>query len=1159
MLRKIVFFLIGIGYLHLYGQQWHDPSKNIFENEQQFYAYWKDKTITKGCGYKPYARWLYFWKPRYYKGQQPNPQILWEEAQKMNAFSQKTNAWQGNWSNIGPIGEPTGTGGIGRVTCIAFHPTQSNTMFIGTPAGGLWKSTNSGLTWTPMTDQLPVMGVSGILIHPTNPNIMYIATGDRSAADTYSIGVLKSTDGGNSWQTTGLSFNMTSTAVIRKLVMHPTNPDILFCATSQGIFKSTDAANSWLLKQSGNIYDIEFKPNAPDTMYASGGGFIIRSTNGGEAWSSFQSGLNLTNAGRIELTVTAHDPNYIYGVVANSQTQGLHSIIKSTDSNTWTAIQDNTPNYLGWKYDGSDTGGQGWYDLDIIASPTNKNDIYVGGVNIWRSTDGGSTFSLAGHWQGFGAPYVHADIHYFAYQGNYLWVGCDGGIYRRSPTLPAWQSYNSNLSIHQIYRIGISEADPDLVTAGAQDNGSTKYNGATFSYLNGADGMETTVDPQNPAVIYVSIYYGEVLRSTNGGSSFTKITGNGVNGITETGDWVTPYLINPQNPYSLFIGLKNVWRSGNRGNSWTKISDINQELVALDVAPTDSNTIYAASLGTIYKTTDGGATWTTLNFSPPGAITYLKIHPNNPNQLYVTLSNFTPNEKLYLSTDGGSTWQNISDGLPNVPANCIEYQKNSNDGIYVGTDLGVFYKNNQIPRFQPYTYGMPLIPVNELHIHYGTQTLYAATYGRGVWKSELYSDPTTPPTVNFTANPTRTCINVPIQFEDSSTHIPLTYAWNFPNANPSTSSIATPQVRYLTPGLHDVSLTVTNVAGSSSLTKNQYINILPAHPLPYQEGFEQNFLPDTLWKIASDDTTTWKRVTAINKQGTPSQVVMMPCYNYSYTNAADELVTAPINLTNYTSAKLFFDLSYARYNSSRYERLRVLLSTDCGETFSQVYSRQNTGLQTTTETTNYYEPTDASHWRTDSINLQNYLASGTVIVKFLVTNGNGNNLYLDNINIQGTCDPSLSLTLMQSNDTLWATPYALSYQWYGPDSQLIATTSEPFLPVSQNGIYTVIASFNGCLVSSQIQVVSVLPFINGLNFHIFPNPVHETLHIHTNQPLQQACKITLADLSGKTVLQHTLQPFHADFTLDLQTLPAALYLLKIDYNHQTLYHKLVKE
>ncbi len=1152
MKYNLIFFIIFFLAFNIHAQQWHNPNHDIFQREKEFLEYWKDKEITKGCGFKPYARELNFWLPRYDKNQPYGGQILWNEVQKLNIQAQKTQSPQGNWSLLGPIGEPAAGDGIGRVTCIAFHPTNNQVIYLGTPAGGLWKSENAGISYTPLTDQLPVLGVSEIVIHPQNPNIIYIATGDRSANDTYTIGVLKSTDGGNSWNTTGLSALVSSQSVIRRMVMHPDNPDILFTAGSNGIFKTEDGGVTWRLKSSGNFYDLEFKPDDPSVIYASGNGFIKKSTDTGETWQDFQNGINLNNAGRIEIAVTPAEPNWIYGLIANRQTNGLHSVIKSEDGNTWTQLRDGSINYLGWKNDGSDSGGQGWYDLAIAVNPSNKNEVFLGGVNIWRSTNGGTSFSIAGHWQGLGAPYIHADIHYFVYQGNTLFVGCDGGIYKRSSV---WQSLNGNLAIHQIYRIGNTESDPELVSYGSQDNGTTKYDNGLNTKIRGGDGMETCIDPVSPNVLYTSIYYGDIYRSTNRGGSFTTISVG-----TETGAWVTPYLINPQNRFGLLIGLKNVWKSTDRGNSWTKISDFNLGNIAhLVVAPSDSNIIYVGYSGSIYKTINGGNTWELTNLNPPNTISYIKVHPTNPNHLYVTFSGYTANEKIYVSKDGGNTWQNLSIGLPNVPANCVEYQNGSDDGIYVGTDIGVFYKNNQIPVFQPFSNGLPRVIVNELEINYASQKIRAGTYGRGLWESDLFTNPTTPPVVNFTANPLRTCLYSPVQFQDSSTNIPLAWNWIFHNGQPSTSNISNPTVQYQNSGLQNVKLTVSNIVGSDSLTKNQYINVLPANPMPYSEGFENQFLPDSLWKIVSEDNIQWTTAQVINKSGQISNVIKMPCYGYTNVGEIDEIITSPIDIKGYQNARLFFDLSYARFNSTQNERLRVQISTDCGNTFSQVYNRSNTTLQTTAETTTEYIPNSDTQWRTDSINLNNYLSSGTIIVKFLVTNGNGNHLYLDNINIRGECE-ILNFNVIQSNDTIFADVIANSYQWYRNDT-LLATTNTPYFVVNQNGDYKVVININGCESFANINVQGVKNTISWDNtsIKIYPNPTNGLVYLSSNQLFTEKIKIELWDLQGKLQKSFEFSEAWNHISLDISDLTQGMYLMKIENNPKISWLKIVKE
>ncbi|MFH0866446.1 MAG: T9SS type A sorting domain-containing protein [Bacteroidota bacterium] len=646
-----------------------------------------------------------------------------------------------NWTSLGPVTIPSNGGGAGRINCIAFYPDNPTIMFAGSPSGGLWKSTDAGNSWSTNTDLLPNIGVSGIAIDPINPDIMYIATGDGDAGDTYTIGVLKSIDGGMTWNTTGLTYNVSQMKSVRKLLIHPINTDTLFAATNAGIYRSPDAGNTWTNVRSGNFYDIEFKPGDPSVIWGATFNRIYKSTNSGTIFL-ICSAFSPDDVARLSIAVTANDPDYLYILGGNNIDYGLAGVWKTTDLGLSFTLCADSPNMLGWTTGGTDSGGQGWYDLAIAASPANKNTVFIGGVNIWKTTDGGTNWSLNAHWYGGdGKPYVHADIHAIEFvpvSGSNIYAGCDGGVFKTTNTGGAWTDKSSTLSIAQMYRLGCSATDPDLVITGWQDNGSNLYNNSAWSNVIGGDGMECMIDYSAPNYVYGEIYYGDMYRSDNGGISWNSITDD----ITEEGDWITPYIQDPQNPQTIYAGFCNLWRSDNRGDSWTKLSDFigSNKITAIAVASSNTDVIYISRSGVILKSTDGGTNFANASVGLPSLTpTYIAVSPVDPEVLWISLSGYYNGYKVFTSRNGGATWTNFSGSLPNIPANTIVMETASDEGLYLGTDLGVFYRDSTMADWISYNTGLPNVVIDELEIHYGSGKLRAATYGRGLWETDLYS------------------------------------------------------------------------------------------------------------------------------------------------------------------------------------------------------------------------------------------------------------------------------------------------------------------------------------------------------------------------------------------------------------------------------------
>ncbi len=826
-IKTLLIVLLCLGYTNIYSQAWmknieNGTNPNFYDIQKSFNNYWKNKQITKSKGWKQFKRWESFMEPRVYPSGFFPKNILWKEYQKIKNNEKNTVA---NWSHMGPVNTPTdinsGTKrGSGRINCIEFHPTNPNIFWVGSPSGGVWKTTDGGTTWSTTTDNLPSIGISDIAANPLNPDILYIATGDGDAADTYSIGILKSYDGGATWNTTGSSLNITDYYTFRRILINPNDTNIIIATSNNGIFRTTDAGANWTNVINGNFKDLEFKPGDPSIVYATeNNAAIYKSTDGGASFTNISGTITTADINRIELAVTPANPNVIYALCSSNSDNGFYALYKSSDNgNTWTLKTDNTSiNLLGWSQDGSDSGGQGWYDLSCAIDPADENTVYTGGVNIWKSTDAGTTWNINSHWYGAGGTqYVHADQHTLDFNilNNTLYSGNDGGLYKTSNGGNIWTDISDQLEILQIYRIGTSYTDSNITVAGCQDNGTMKKNASAWNSILGVDGMECIIDYTNANIIYAEYYYGSINRSTDGGYNFTDIKPSG----TGNGAWITPYILHPVTNTTIYAGFDEVYKSTNSGTSWTNISSGltgGSNLRNIAVAPSDDQYIYAATYSNIWKTTNGGSTWTNITSNlPSNAITDIAIAQNNPNIIWVSLSGYNAGEKVFTSTDGGQNWTNYSTGLPNIPANTIVYEDNTNNALYLGTDLGVYYRNATMNSWIQFSDGLPNVIVNELEIHYPSQKIRAGTYGRGLWESDLYSDPAYP-VANFNYYIVSSC-NGDIAFSDLSSGVPDNWQWNFGDGNTSTTQH--PTHHYNAIGNYNVQLIVSNSFGTDTIS-----------------------------------------------------------------------------------------------------------------------------------------------------------------------------------------------------------------------------------------------------------------------------------------------------------------------------------------------------
>lgn len=726
--------------------------KEIVEDVEKFY---KNRDKGKGSGYKQFKRWEYFNSTRLLDGKKITniskkeiDEFLKYKRARANRRTDESEAslFSGNWKSFGPLDHQIiGNGysdGLGRINCIAVDPSNNNIIYAGTPGGGLWKTTNGGSNWAPLTDNFSAtIGVSGIAIDPLSPSsnrTIYILTGDGDQGNMKSLGVLKSTDNGNSWNNTGLSWASNQYKNGYKLMMHPTNNQILFAVTTDGIYKTINGGSSWQLKiNAGSFQDMEFKPGDPNTIYAASWGSIYLSYDNGDSFSRVSSGLPSTSS-RAALGVTPANPNYVYINFADGT-----GVYRSTDSGLNFSLRSQI----------NMTGNQGWYNLAIAVSPTNAEEVHGGGIDCYKSIDGGATWNSTSYWVKTSAGpgnYTHADIHALDFVGSTLYCGSDGGVFKSTNNAEDWVEISYGLSITEFYKISIDPKDATRVIGGSQDNGSNILQNGMLNQWFGADGMECHVDHTNSNILYGSYQNGGLIKSTDNGQSMSYISPPS----SGSGSWVTPFTMDPNNSSTLYAAYSDLWKTTNGGSTWTNISNGNLPGTVrfIAVAPSNSNIVYINIWGSpIYKTTDNGSTWTKISNGIQGTVTYMAIHPTNPDIIYVTMGNFNAGEKVFKTTNGGATWTNVSGTLPNVPANCIVLDKGSSNGVYMGNDIGVFYRDDNMSDWIPFTTGLPNTIVTEIEIHDGAKKLFAGTYGRGIWQSDLFNS--TPPT-NCTAKGT---------------------------------------------------------------------------------------------------------------------------------------------------------------------------------------------------------------------------------------------------------------------------------------------------------------------------------------------------------------------------------------------------------------------
>lgn len=1118
-----------------------DPSENFYDTQKRLNKYFKKhereeqreraerQREGKGQvaeweeqelgGYELYKRWEYYMAPRVYPSgdkslanQAVENFNVWKQQQNQQRQQNPGQVQSTTWQPLGPFGDPTNGGNAGRVNAVRYDPTNATGYWACTPDGGLWSTANSGGSWTTNTDNLSPIGCSDVVFDPTNSQIMYLATGDADAGDSKSIGVLKSTDGGATWNTTGMVWTTNQNRLIYKLIINPSNKNVIIAATNIGLYRTTNGGTTWAVVGSAGSYtDIEYKPGDTTTMYAVstsmyglGTTTFYKSTNGGSTWSSAATGLPASStAYRFAIAVTAANPAYVYLVACSSSNYGFSGFYRSTNSGTsFTGmLTATTPNLLGWASNGNDasSGGQGWYTLSIAASPTNANEVCVGGVNIWRTTNGGTNWSLFAHWTGSGAPYVHADIHYLDYQnGTTIFVGCDGGAFTTANSGASFSAMNGNMNIAQLYKMGNSASTYSLTISGHQDNGTNIFTGG-WNRTMGGDGMSAFIDWSNNSVMYGEQYQGSFNRTTNGGTSWTGIT----TGMSGTGAWNTPWHQDPNTANTLWGGRVQMFKSTNQGTNWTQMGTLSgtSTITEFAIAPSNSSVLYVIQGSILWKTTNGGTSWTNITGTLPvgsASMTFVAVENDDPNSVWVTFSGYSSGNKVYKSTDGGTTWTNWSTGLPNLPVNCITYWNNTKDFMYIGCDIGVYYRDSSATTWTLYNAGLPNVSVHDLAIYYPLGKLRAATYGRGMWEADLVNPGTLAPIANFTADKVNICTGMTVNYTDLSTFGPTAWSWTFQGGTPSTSTSQNPSVVYNTAGTYSVQLVASNGNGNNTLTKTLYITVSSVSALPLVEGFQSATYPPANWQNYDDKTDgmTWVRSATVGKGSTAS--TYYDNYNQDATGTYDELRTPKYNFSGFSTVKLYFDLAYAVYDPAQpqyFDSLKVLVSSDCGVTWSQVYLKGGPTLASTA--TNYtasvFVPT-STQWRTDTVYLNSYAGQGNVMISFQNHGHFGQAIYLDNINIAGSgagsapnatfSVPSTKCSNQSITFTDGSTNSPTSWSWtFTGGSPSTSTSQNPVVTYTAAGTYTasLIATngFGSSSPSTQTITITATPTVTA--------------------------------------------------------------------------------
>ena len=655
------------------------------------------------------------------------------------------------WNAIGP--NPTTSGfpanwGVtsGRINTIAVSPADANIVLIGGATGGVWRSTNGGTTFAPMTDSQVDLAVGSISFAPSNPNIVYAGMGDKATNSYLGSGVLKSTDAGVTW--TRVSNNsLPSPGAIAKLIVDSTDPNRVYVAQNvqlvggnlfaAGFYYSNDGGISWTRTLSGQARDLVSDPTIPTTLYVAmsnefgTGPGIFKSTDSGLTWTRTYTALSTSN---IRVAIAPSNNQVLYVLTSDGTTPRLE--VSTDGGGTWTNRGSTTfdPNQFS-------------YNLYLFVHPTDPNTVYVATRDVYRSINGGvgftnltKNFTLANMYQP-NLSNTHPDQHYMFIlptNPNTIYVSNDGGLSRTTDGGVTFQSLNASLSFTMFESIAIHPTDSSKIYGGTQDNGTQRRTGAASwgSVIEG-DGGQTVIDVVDPSIIYTTYIYRSIYRWTANGTAYDDTVGDDAKFNNDRTAFYPPFVGNNLDS-KLYFGTYRLYISTDRGDTWTApggATDLTNggELSAIGVNRADTNTIYTGSNdGRVMVSTDGGATWTQRTTGLPNRfIKSIIVSRTNANTAYLTVSGYNSGH-VFKTIDAGVNWTDISSNLPNIPTNTLLIDPLNANKLYVGTDVGIYQSTNDGGAWAGFNQGLPPVIVSELDARQNGE-IVAATYGRGAY------------------------------------------------------------------------------------------------------------------------------------------------------------------------------------------------------------------------------------------------------------------------------------------------------------------------------------------------------------------------------------------------------------------------------------------
>jgi len=792
------------------------------------------------------------------------------------------------WRPLGPWGASSGTSWgrvAGRITALAVHPSNADIVFVGAATGGIWKSSDGGRSFRPVSDTAPSLATSAIVFSPASTEVLYAATGEADSAylegnpasslGTYlGAGLLRSVDGGETWSR--VDVDLPENAVVSRVLVNPRDPQRVLVGVyifhdvaagrsrPGGTYLSTDGGVRFTRTFAHAASDLVQDPSSPDGVFAAFGidGGCVSCAAPGGVWRSADFGLTWSASltrdapgapipaqpGQVKVTISATAPPVLYASVLDADdAHAAGGVFRSADGGgTW---EKRTVHPQMCPKDGFNQCG---YDHTILVHPTKPDLLYLGTVSLYVSRDGAATWDPLVEVYAPGAS-IHPDQHALAIPASApgtLWVGNDGGLYRTTDGGTTFESFNHALGLIQFNGVAFHPSIPEFLMGGTQDNGNLRtLDGVSWSDRTGGDGGFVLVRQDAPAEILAAHYRAYLNHSTTTGALFRDVTPSPTlmledGSPAEPMAFYPPAVAAPAAPGTVFLGAQRLWANDTFGadrNAWaprsTEMAVASGVITAVDVAGDGNGPVWVGgSRGDVLFSTDGGATWALRTAGLPAAVvTDVRAVSGDGRSAYVAFGGYlgAPSRHVFVTTDAGLTWTNVSGEIPDVPVTALVPAPGDPRELFAATDVGVFRSTTGGASWSSFSAGLPNTTVSSLAFRPGTRDLVAATYGRGMWTIAIPPPGGDgPPVAAFGVRPALPAPGQSVAFPDLSSGEPSSWLWSFGDGGTSTER--SPRHVFESAGTFPVTLTATNARGASSTTRSVVVTAGAARPVTLQ-------------------------------------------------------------------------------------------------------------------------------------------------------------------------------------------------------------------------------------------------------------------------------------------------------------------------------------